>query len=121
MLLGMKNASIISFIALCAGFSPALAVDLPISGTYGMDAGDCKAGKDGNEGGYVAFEKSSTGEGGQGGCDIVGVKKSGPNAYLLTGVCKPLEGAKERRTLKLLVKSNGAIEYDGADYKRCPS
>jgi hypothetical protein len=116
----MRKASMISFLALCAGFDPASAVDLPISGTYGMDASDCKAAKEGNEGGYVAFEKSSTGEGGQGGCDITGVKKTGPNTYSLTGVCTPLDGPKRRRTLKLLLKSNGAIEYDGADYKRCP-
>jgi hypothetical protein len=116
----MRHALILSFIALCAGCPPAWAVDLPISGTYGMDADDCKAAKEGNEGGYVAFEKSSTGEGGQGGCEITGVKKTGLNAYSLTGVCKPLEGPKKRRTLKLLVKGDGAIEYDGADYKRCP-
>lgn len=116
----MRHAPFISFIALCAASSTALAVDLPISGIYGMDADDCKAAKQGNEGGYVAFEKSSTGEGGQGGCDITGVKKTGPNAYSLTGICQPLEGPRKRRNLKLVVKSDGMIEYDGADYKRCP-
>lgn len=103
--------------ALCG---PAHAIDLPVQGVFGMDAFDCQAAKDENEGGYVAFEKGSTGEGGQGGCDFTAVKKTAPDRYALTGTCKPLEGPRKRRTITLAVKGHDAITYDGQDYRRCP-
>lgn len=108
-----------TLIILLSARTTASAAELPISGTFGMDAGDCKAAQEENEGGYVAFEKGSTGEGGQGGCEISSVKKTGPTTYTLSGLCKPPEGPKKRRSIKLVVKSSSAIEYDGADYMRC--
>lgn len=100
--------------------SGALAVDMPINGVFGMTPQDCQAAKDENEGGYVAFEKMSTGEGGQGGCDFTAVQKTGPDRYALTGTCKALEGPKKRKRITLVVKNATDIVYDGTDYRRCP-
>lgn len=116
----MLKPYVIALAVLLSGGHAACAVELPIAGTYGTDDDDCRAAKEENEGGYVAFEKSSIGHGGQGGCDISSVRKTGENAYALVGLCYGLEGPKKRQTLKLVVKSPDAIVYDGTDYKRCP-
>ena len=100
---------------------PAAAIDLPLRGTFAVDAGDCRAAREETEGAYVVFDGASVGHGGQGGCDVSAIRKIGPDQWALAAVCAGLEGPKTRKTLRLARRGKSAIEYDGHTYTRCPN
>lgn len=98
----------------------AAAAELPVQGVFGAEPSDCEAAKAETEGGYIGFDKASTEEGGEGGCDFGAIQKTGPNRYLLTGTCSSLDGPKKRCRVTLVVVSRNEVVYDGTTYKRCP-
>lgn len=110
-----------SVIAMClvAVATPALAVDLPVSGVFGQGAGGCRAFKEDTEGSYVAFNKGGTGEGGEGGCDFTKVMRGKPNSYVLVGTCSALEGTPKRASVPLVVHGPNEVTYRGTRYTRC--
>lgn len=117
----MVRASVItlSFAALILA-GRAAAADLPVQGVFGAEPSDCEAAKAETEGGYIGFDGASTGEGGEGGCDFGTVQKTGPDRYLLTGLCSSLDGPKKRRRVTLVVVNRNEVVYDGTTYRRCP-
>lgn len=100
---------------------PAAAIDLPLRGIFAVDAGDCRAAREGTEGAYVVFDGASVGHGRQGGCDVSAIRKTGPDRWALAAVCAGLEGPKTRRTLRLARRGKSTIDYDGHTYARCPN
>ena len=100
---------------------PAAAIDLPLRGTFAVDAGDCRAAREETEGAYVVFDGASVGHGGQGGCDVSAIRKTGPDQWALAALCAGLEGPKTRRTLRLARRGKSTIDYDGHTYTRCPN
>src|SRR5215813_4322051 len=109
----LRRLSAIAFVALpalTAAHSPAGAADaLPIAGPWGdIEAKGCDDYKAETEGGYIIVDKDGHGwgSGGECGCKVKSVKKSGKNVYAIVASCQCAENPKETWHRKLIVLSD---------------
>ncbi|HSB57971.1 MAG TPA: hypothetical protein VLD66_00045 [Methyloceanibacter sp.] len=112
-----------ALLAVAVTHAPARAADaLPIAGAWGdIEAKGCHDYKEETEGGYIVIDKDGRGwgSGGECGCKVKSVKKSGKAEYAIVASCQCLDGPKETRRRKLIVLSDSEIEWNGTKYQKC--
>jgi hypothetical protein len=130
-LIALSRAALLgSALVLSAGLgagmasAPALAADkLPISGPYGeVEGKGCDSYKEETEGAYIVVDKDGRGygSGGECGCKVKSVKKTGKKEYSVVTVCQCIDSPnKETETTKLVILSDSEIELDGTKYQKC--
>ncbi len=96
---------------------------LPISGPYGeVEGKGCDSYKEETEGAYIVVDKDGRGygSGGECGCKVKSVKKTGKNEYSVVTVCQCIDSPnKETEHSKLVILSDREIELDGTKYQKC--
>ncbi len=95
---------------------------LPITGPWGdVEAKGCDDYKAETEGGYIVVDEDGRGwgSGGECGCKVRSVKKSGKSEYAIVASCQCIDGPKETWRRKLIVLGDGEIEWAGAKYRKC--
>ena len=98
------------------------AVKLPIAGAYGdVAAKGCDDYKGETEGGYIVVDKDGRGwgSGGECGCKVKSVKKTGKSEYAVVASCQCIDGPKETWRRKLIVLSDSEVEWNGSKYRKC--
>ena len=70
---------------------------------------------------YIVVDKDGRGwgSGGECGCKVKSVKKSGKNEYAVVASCQCIDGPKETWHRKLIVLSDSEIDWDGSKYRKC--
>ena len=95
---------------------------LPIAGPWGdVEAKGCDDYRGETEGGYIVVDKDGRGwgSGGECGCKVKSVKKSGESEYAIVASCQCIDGPKETWHRKLIVLSDSEIEWNGTKYQKC--
>jgi hypothetical protein len=93
---------------------------LPIAGPYGdVAAKGCDDYR--TEGGYIVVDKDGRGwgSGGECGCKVKSIKKTGKNEYAVIATCQCIDGPKETWRRKLIVLSDSEVEWNGSKYRKC--
>ena len=121
-LLGVALILLAALVTFMPG-APALAADkLPIAGPYGdVEAKGCDDYKGETEGGYIVVDKDGRGwgSGGECGCKVKSVKKTGKSEYAVVASCQCIDGPKETWRRKLIVLSDSEVEWNGSKYRKC--
>jgi hypothetical protein len=123
MLRRLLGVILLALLAMAAPRVPAQAADaLPIAGPWGdIEAKGCDDYKGETEGGYIVVDKDGRGwgSGGECGCKVKSVKKSGKTEYAVVASCQCIDGPTETWHRKLIVLSDSEIEWNGAKYRKC--
>jgi len=123
MLRRFSAIAVLALLALAVAHSPSGAADsLPIAGPWGdVEAKGCDDYKNETEGGYIIIDKDGHGwgSGGECGCKVKSVKKTGKSEYGILASCQCAENPKETWRRKLIVLSDSEIEWNGAKYRKC--
>jgi hypothetical protein len=123
MLRKLLGVILLALLALAVAHAPSRAADsLPIAGPWGdVEAKGCDSYKEETEGGYIVVDKDGRGwgSGGECGCKVKSVKKSGKSEYAIVASCQCIDGPKETWRRKLILLSDSEIEWNGAKYQKC--
>jgi len=124
MLRKLLGVILLALIAMAVSRVPAQAADaLPIKGAYGdVEGKGCDSYKEETEGPYFVIDEDGRGygSGGECGCKVTSVKKTGEDAYSFVAVCQCIDSPnKETETSKLFILSDTEIELDGTKYRKC--
>ena len=123
MLRRLSAIALLALLALAVAHAPSRAADsLPIAGPWGeVEGKGCDYYREETEGGYIVIDKdgSGWGSGGECGCKVKSVKKSGNTEYAVVASRKCIDGPKETWHRKLIVLSDSEIEWNGTKYRKC--
>jgi hypothetical protein len=123
MLRRFSAIALLVLLALPVAHAPSRAADsLPIAGPWGdVEAKGCDDYRGETEGGYIVVDKDGRGwgSGGECGCKVKSVKKSGESEYAIVASCQCIDGPKETWHRKLIVLSDSEIEWNGTKYQKC--
>ncbi len=96
---------------------------LPITGPYGeVEGKGCDSYKEETEGAYIVVDKDGRGygTGGECGCKVKSIKKSGKTDYAVVALCQCVDSPnKEIEKSKLTVLNDSEIALDGSKYQKC--
>ena len=124
MLRELLGAILMASLALSLPSAPARAAEkLLITGAYGeVEGKGCDSYKEETEGAYIVIDKDRRGygSGGECGCKVKSVDKTGKKEYSVVTVCQCIDSPnKETETSKLIILSDSEIELDGSKYRKC--
>src|SRR5512147_2442146 len=110
MLRRLSAIALLASLSLAVADASACAADaLPIAGPWGdVEAKGCDDYRSETEGGYIVVDKDGRGwgSGGECGCKVKSVKKSGKTEYAVVASCRCIDGPKETWRRKLILLSD---------------